>query len=287
MAAANEFDMLLEEMSGRAHDMPTHHADLDKTTLGKTAVGAKPGTRVQIFPPASPSAMRGMTQVQVMQNTLQKYGVPSSPIQKLALTQLAATRDPSMKAQVREELSALSPEIQNKVRSLSKDVIVRAATLKKEDMTGITEPFGLWDPFGFTVDISEGRLFYYREAELKNGRTAMLAVLGIIVTDVLGVRPFYSGAEPYNSALMSHFTESMAKNFYPSLLVACGIAELFSYPDQSKAPGDLGFDPLGIKPTDEKEYLELQNKEINNGRLAMVAWAGIIGKELMTGEKVF
>merc|ERR1719198_2048230 len=107
-------------MYGRALDAPTHHADLDKTTLGKTGVGAKPGTRVQIFPPTSSSAMRGMTQVQVMQNTLQKYGVPSSPIQKLALTQLAATRDPSMKAQVREELSALNPEIQNKVRSLSK-----------------------------------------------------------------------------------------------------------------------------------------------------------------------
>merc|ERR1719310_114687 len=124
-ANGNEFDVVLGKMNDRALDMPTHHADLDKTTLGKTAVGAKPGTRVQIFPPTSPSAMRGMTQVQAMQNTLQKYGYGSSPMQKLALTQLAATRDPSMNAQVREAFLELDPKAQEKVRKVSKEVIVR------------------------------------------------------------------------------------------------------------------------------------------------------------------
>merc|ERR1712232_808227 len=94
---------------------------------GKTAVGAAPGTRVQIFPPASPSAMRGMTQVQAMQHTLQKYGYGGSPMQKLALIQLAATRDPSMSAQVREAFSELDPESQNKMRRVSKEVIVKAS----------------------------------------------------------------------------------------------------------------------------------------------------------------
>jgi len=35
--------------------------------------------------------------------------------------------------------------------------------------------------------------------------------------------------------------------------------------------GDLGFDPLGLKPTSAAEYSEMATKEINNGRLAMIA----------------
>jgi hypothetical protein len=39
-------------------------------------------------------------------------------------------------------------------------------------------------------------------------------------------------------------------------------------------PGELGFDPLGLLPTDAAAKAELQTKEINNGRLAMIAIAG-------------
>ena len=52
-------------------------------------------------------------------------------------------------------------------------------------------------------------------------------------------------------------------------------------------PGDLGFDPLGLKPTDPAELLEMQNKELNNGRLAMIAIAGMVGQELASGAKLF
>jgi light-harvesting complex I chlorophyll a/b binding protein 1 len=49
----------------------------------------------------------------------------------------------------------------------------------------------------------------------------------------------------------------------------------------------LGFDPLGLKPTDPAELKEMQTKELNNGRLAMIAAAGMIVQELATGEKLF
>jgi len=32
---------------------------------------------------------------------------------------------------------------------------------------------------------------------------------------------------------------------------------------------------------------ELQTKEINNGRLAMIGIAGMVGQELATGQKIF
>ena len=36
-------------------------------------------------------------------------------------------------------------------------------------------------------------------------------------------------------------------------------------------PGDIGFDPLNLKPEDPAELLIMQNKELQNGRLAMIA----------------
>jgi len=48
-----------------------------------------------------------------------------------------------------------------------------------------------------------------------------------------------------------------------------------------------GFDPLGLKPTDAAELKEMQTKELNNGRLAMIAAAGMIAQELATGNKLF
>merc|ERR1711881_181754 len=51
--------------------------------------------------------------------------------------------------------------------------------------------------------------------------------------------------------------------------------------------GDLGFDPLGLKPMDAAELKEMQTKELNNGRLAMIAAAGMIVQELVTKDKLF
>ena len=52
-------------------------------------------------------------------------------------------------------------------------------------------------------------------------------------------------------------------------------------------PGDIGFDPLGLKPTDPAEYAEMQTKELSNGRLGMLAAIGMIGQELVTRAPLF
>merc|ERR1712014_429441 len=105
-------------------------------------------------------------------------GVPVSPMARFALTQYAATRDVSMAAQAKEEFLRLDPETQAKLKKLSKDVVVRAATLKPEDMAGITAPLGFFDPAGFS---KKGNIAVFRNAEIKHGRICMLATLGMIV----------------------------------------------------------------------------------------------------------
>ena len=44
---------------------------------------------------------------------------------------------------------------------------------------------------------------------------------------------------------------------------------------------------MGLKPTNEAELAEMQTKELNNGRAAMIGIAGMVAQELVTGSKLF
>merc|ERR1711953_887740 len=136
------------------------------------------------------------------QNTLKKYGVPPSPLEKFALTAYAATRDVSMAAQAKEEFSKLDHETQAKLKKLGRDVVVRASSLNPEDMAGVTEPLGFFDPAGFS---KSGDVAAYRRAELKHGRVCMQAFLGIVVAE--NFHPIFDawGDGPFVSAVASHF----------------------------------------------------------------------------------
>merc|ERR1719231_971216 len=48
-------------------------------------------------------------------------------------------------------------------------------------------------------------------------------------------------------------------------------------------PGDLGFDPLGLAPEDPAEFRTMQEKELSHGRLGMLAAAGFVAQEAVTG----
>merc|ERR1712217_190111 len=226
-----------------------------------------------------------------MQDTLKQYGIPSSPMTRLALTQYAATRDVSMAAQAREEFSKLDTVTQNKLKKLSKEVVVRASSLKPEEMAGVTAPLGFFDPAGFS---KRGDIALYRSIELKHGRICMLATLGMIVSEKF--HPFFDnwGDGPFVSAAASHFTGTAASVFWPAYwLMTAGHELATEYSegltgyDPLKAPGDYGFDPLNLKPKEPAALKEMQNKELNNGRLAMFAAAGILAQEMVTGKSVF
>merc|ERR1712194_161748 len=51
-------------------------------------------------------------------------------------------------------------------------------------------------------------------------------------------------------------------------------------------PGDLGFDPLGLMPTTEVDIMQMQTKELQNGRLAMLAATGFMAQELVDGKGI-
>merc|ERR1719454_2659337 len=173
-----------------------------------------------------------------------------------------------------------------------------------KSLAGITEPLGFFDPLGFCSEegISEGKIRFYREVELKHCRVAMLAALGFPVAEQFHPLFATDDAPSYLA-----FQQTPLQTFWPAVVFAIAIPEIFSVftfanpasrdPQGSPAqpwtikedhtPGDLGFDPLNLKPTDPAELLEMQNKELNNGRLAMIAIAGMVAQEAATGAKLF
>jgi hypothetical protein len=164
-------------------------------------------------------------------------------------------------------------------------------------MPGATDPLGFFDPLGYCTKegVTEGKVRFYREAELKHGRVAMLASLGFLVAE--SFHPLFGGNIDVPSYVAFQETP-LQPSFFP-VVFSLSIFEVFSVftfvnpkdglwsIKSDHTPGDLGFDPLGLKPTDPAELAEMQTKELNNGRLAMIAIAGMVGQELASGAKLF
>merc|ERR1719284_514419 len=167
---------------------------------------------------------------------------------------------------------------------------------KKQFFAGVTAPMNYFDPLSFSTQTSAGKLLFYREVELKHGRVAMLASLGFVVGE--NFHPMWGGELDLPSAIA--FQETPLQDWMPGLALLFAIHEFssiwtFNSPFGGElwsirsdyASGDLGWDPLGFKPKDPAALKEMQTKEINNGRLAMIAIVGMVGQELATGQKLF
>lgn len=225
-----------------------------------------------------------------------KASINSSPLAKLAIGAIQANqlgRDVSMRA---ENMDAETKDTVAKMEE--------AVKIKVQDMAGITSFPGFFDPLGFSADLDEGKLLFYREAELKHGRVAMLASLGFLVGEQF--HPLFGGNINVPSYIA--FQETPLQTFWPAVLLAIFVPEAqsikgFKWPfagadkgfaidkgweiRADRVPGDFGFDPLGLKPTDPTEFKTMQTKELNNGRLAMIAAAGMVAQELVSGDKIF
>jgi len=317
----NVVDKLLNELLDRVSAAPIARADLDRTTLAKPGTTlAKPMMTQGITPAVSYLACKPAPAVQSVQTTLRMYGVPSSPMERFALTSIGATRDVSLKAQIKPAFDCMDRQTQKNVILMSEAVEEKAEEKAEEakaedaekaegteetkaeekpkgkidlkEMAGVTSFPGFWDPAGFSTDIPDGKLMFYREAELKHGRVGMIASLGIVVGEVF--HPFFGGQD--HGVSKDLFTQNVEiQIFWVVALLAMGALEVprleMIEGGEIKAtdalPGDLGFDPLGLKPKDAKELKIMQDKELNNGRLAMLAAAGMIAQELYDGKQLF
>merc|ERR1719178_28884 len=171
-------------------------------------------------------------------------------------------------------------------------------------LPGISAPFNkdFFDPMGLSKSASIKDVRRLREAELTHGRVAMLAALGFVVGEQLEDFPLFLNFDGnITGPAIGHY-QQLGQGFWEPLLLAIGVCESyrvavgwatpqgngFNQLKEDYVPGDLAFDPLGLKPKDEEELYELQTKELNNGRLAMIGIAGFVAAELKSpGTEVF
>jgi Chlorophyll A-B binding protein len=178
---------------------------------------------------------------------------------------------------------------------------VAAPSFTVETIPGALPPVGIWDPLGFAAKADEPTLKRYREAELTHGRVAMLAAVGFLVGEAVEGSSFLFDASIQGPAI-THLAQVPAP-FWALLTIFIGASEQtraeIGWVDPKDVPvakagllrteytpGDIGFDPLGLKPSDPEQLKILQTKELQNGRLAMLAAAGFIAQELVDGKGI-
>merc|ERR1719409_1838536 len=95
-----------------------------------------------------------------------------------------------------------------------------------QTLPGITGPLGFFDPLGFCSKegITEGKIKFYREVELKHGRVSMLAALGFLVGE--NFHPLFGGNIDVPSYIA--FQETPLQTFWGVVVLAIAVPEVFS-----------------------------------------------------------
>jgi hypothetical protein len=154
-----------------------------------------------------------------------------------------------------------------------------------DQMVGASQEFGgrVFDPLGFSNYASDATLAWFRAAEIKHSRIAMMAAAGWMVQkNGLGLIPYPVG-DSFLSGEHAGEVHTLSKDPFEAamqlpaggwwqLFFSAGVIELWTeaqkphYMKSGNMMALSAFDGIGFK-ADEK----MQLKELKNGRLAMIA----------------
>ena len=157
---------------------------------------------------------------------------------------------------------------------------------------GSVEPLKNFDPLNIVETAPDNRLKFIREAELMHGRTAMLATVGIPFLEVLDQTDSTLGINYLSSLDLYHQAP-----FWFTLLnyetLRMGVGWVNPFTDDGIDPNKTFTLEYNYQPGNLGKYNmtsisdDLLNKELSNGRLAMLAFVGIVAQELVEGKQLF
>mmetsp|Transcript_13688 Transcript_13688/g.32197 ORF Transcript_13688/g.32197 Transcript_13688/m.32197 type:complete len:306 (-) Transcript_13688:88-1005(-) len=134
-------------------------------------------------------------------------------------------------------------------------------------------------------------VYYLREAELKHGRICMLATLGWIAVDC-GVR--FQADVFQNVGVIQAHNAMVEAGYMQQLISVVGVFEIFGLYLMKEAEkgaiqrqaGDFFFGK-NFLPSDPEQADQMRLKELENGRLAMLAFSGLVTQAVLFPESHF
>eukprot|EP00977_Amphora_coffeiformis_P018696 scaffold6655_cov169-Amphora_coffeaeformis.AAC.13 len=130
-----------------------------------------------------------------------------------------------------------------------------------------------------------------RQLEVKHGRIAMAATLGMLVQENYRFEGYLS---PSAELKFTDVPNGLAALDVVPLLgwvqmaILIGLHEFLVQERPGRAPGDFGTGYFGVALDDQSaKQLRLLNVEISNGRLAMMGILGMFASEMIHGEALY
>merc|ERR1712216_872527 len=172
-------------------------------------------------------------------------------------------------AQAFQAPAVFSKTAGSKISMAAKKAVAAPAAVDLNSLPGSLNPLPAWDPAGFCEGKTLEEVLLFREAEITHGRVCMLASLGFLYQ-------YHSDPETF-SGIATDYIATVPRLFWVALFTLaapieiyrgaqwsplCRIGTVFFPLRDEYLPGDIGFDPLGIKPSDPEEFLIMQNREL-------------------------
>lgn len=160
-----------------------------------------------------------------------------------------------------------------------------------ESEVGVQAPIGFWDPLGFSKDGDVSDFIQRREAELKHGRVAMYATIGYMVPEYFKWPGYLSPSLDLRFEDVPNGLAALGKvptEGWLQIIAWCGYYEIVvNQPQHPAEPGNYYKGRFGVFNgtyiPDKELRKQKMNVEMANGRLAMVAIAGMMFQNGVVG----
>lgn len=145
-----------------------------------------------------------------------------------------------------------------------------------EDSLGAVAPTGFFDPLGISNDWDAETFNRYQNGEIKNGRVAMLGVLGYVIPEIYRFPgEIYPGLKFADVPNGLGALKTIPGSFWVALFFCIGTVDFLTYEKFSnfnEYQQDLSMD--------EETFATRKQNEISNGRLAMLAFMELLRHDM-------
>ncbi|GMI14552.1 hypothetical protein TrLO_g4906 [Triparma laevis f. longispina] len=164
--------------------------------------------------------------------------------------------------------------------------------MEMKDQVGVLPPMGYFDPLGLIKNgpygTPEENFSHYRGVEVKHGRIAMAAFLGVITAELYRFEGFLSPSANLKFADLPNGLaglKAVPLEGFVQMAVLVGVHEVVVKQREGRQPGDFGLGYFGVSMENGSSAQKRKlNIEIQNGRLAMLGILGMMANEQITGS---